>query len=82
MRCGFPLRGPEAVGSLAPLIPTDSSGSRSTPVNTTPWAEGGHKVHMGRMQLFIFLNNPFGMPGSKQQKKLWLLLAPPNSCAL
>lgn len=82
MQCGFPPRSPKAVGSLAPLIPTDSSGCPSAPANTTPRAEGGDKARMGRMQLFISLNKPFGMPSSKQQKKLWLLLAAANSCAL
>lgn len=82
MQCSFPPRGPEAVGGLTLLIPTDTSGSPSAPANTMPRAEGGDKVHMGGTQLFIFLNNPFGRLGSKQQKKLWLLLAAGDSYAL
>lgn len=81
-QCSFTLCGPKAVGSLTPLTPMDTSGSPSAPANATPRAEGGVKVHMGGTQLFIFLNNPLGRLGSKQQKKLWLLLAAGDSYAL
>lgn len=64
MRWGCPPPGPEAVGGLARLILADSSGSPSTTASTMPRAEGGDKEHMGRVQLFVFLNNPFGVPSS------------------
>lgn len=74
-----PWHCPETVTSLTLLIPTDSSASPRAPANATPPAQGGEKVPVRGMQLFIFLNNPFGRLGSKQQEKLWCLPAPAHS---
>lgn len=72
----LPWHCPHTVPSLTLLIHADSCASPSAHTNTMALAQGGEKVPIRGMQLFIFLNYPFGRLGSKQQVKLWLLPAP------